>query len=558
MRVTRLEIFGFKSFMERIVLPLEGGVTGVVGPNGCGKSNIVDAIRWVLGETRARTLRGDVLEDVIFNGTDKLRPLGLAEVTMTLRASSGDFFSDLVANSFNAEGLADSILGTQPVVIEEAHQEDPEQAGPSSPPRLTVIEGRLGKTEEDLREADRLAENASKIEGNSNQQSVHPLPASEAKKQSEPTPFLTRFAWLKSVNEVQVTRRLYRSGESEFFINRVPCRLKDMKELFRAAGIGPKAYTIVAQGEVSRIVTARPEERRLILEEAAGVLGLRDKVAAAQRRLEETSTNLARVDDVIKEVSRQVQSLKRQASRAKNRKELKDQIAALEQKISADRFLELEQRRGELAKEDGQGLDGEHQADANLHKYQAIELEARNGLMSMDVEGDDIRSKIDSIKEEINTRLQSEGDRRSRLSELRAFISSTRTEIEKLAQHRALLETRCQEYRGSISTLENRSQEMLGTGIQTGLTSVDDQLAASAQELDSCRARLRVAEQALGEAREQGARADSARVILEQQLQQESSPSVLEGCGQTVLASKLIEGLVLFKQFLEIADNLLL
>ena len=102
MQVVRLEIFGFKSFMDRLVLPLEQGVTGVVGPNGCGKSNIVDALRWILGETRARNLRGGVLEDVIFNGTDKLRPLGLAEVSLTLRSSSQDFFADLLSPTLEA------------------------------------------------------------------------------------------------------------------------------------------------------------------------------------------------------------------------------------------------------------------------------------------------------------------------------------------------------------------------------------------------------------------------------------------------------------------------
>ena len=164
---------------------------------------------------------------------------------------------------------------------------------------------------------------------------------------------LQKFSWLKSVSEVQVTRRLYRSGESEFFINRVPCRLRDLRELFRAVGLGPRAYTIVAQGEVSRVVTAKPDERRMILEEAAGVQGFRDKIAAAKRRLEDTDLNLKRLDDVIKEVSRQVNSLRRQAARAKNRQHLKEELSRLERMIYGDKlagiYQELERLDGEQA-----------------------------------------------------------------------------------------------------------------------------------------------------------------------------------------------------------------
>ena len=249
MRVSKIEIFGFKSFMDRLVLNLDEGITGVVGPNGCGKSNIVDAIRWVLGETRAKNLRGGVLEDVIFNGTDELRPLGLAEVSLTVEADGKHFLEDLVSQDLEADQM------TQ---------------------QTDVVEG----------------EEASAGASAASQYAVGSL--------------LEKYSWLKSASEVQVTRRLYRSGESEFFINRVQCRLKDMKDFFRAIGLSAKGYTIVAQGEVSKIVTSKPEQRRRFLEEAAGVQGFRERINSTESRLKETNQNLERIDDIIHEVSRTV------------------------------------------------------------------------------------------------------------------------------------------------------------------------------------------------------------------------------------------------------------
>ena len=214
MRVSRVEVFGFKSFMDRLVLPLEQGITGVVGPNGCGKSNIVDAIRWVLGETRAKNLRGGFLEDVIFNGTDKLRPLGLAEVSLTIQSEGNDLLSDLVSPDLEAELVARNISPDQ-------EEENSEQAG----------EERLVDQLEVSSEDSAPITNAGEVAASS---------------------LIEKYSWLKSASEVQVTRRLYRSGESEFFINRVPCRLKDMKDFFRAVGLSSKGcllYTSDAADE---------------------------------------------------------------------------------------------------------------------------------------------------------------------------------------------------------------------------------------------------------------------------------------------------------------------
>jgi len=539
MRVVRIEIFGFKSFMDRLILPIEGGVTGVVGPNGCGKSNIVDALRWVLGETNAKNLRGGLLEDVIFNGTDALRPLGLAEVTLTLKASGDTFFQDLVSPDLEAELYAagggetqDSAqqedlksLGQQVQASQSQEEDETELTEPDpvseSPEQLrkqfTVVKGNLNTSVEsesdqsgDAREASCDLDAAVEREG---QTEVTQAPSTDGAMIS----LASRFSWLRASSEVQVTRRLYRSGESEFFINRVPCRLKDLKEFFRAVGISARAYTIVAQGEVSRIVTAKPEERRLILEEAAGVLGFRDKIAAADRRLKDTELNISRIEDITKEVGRQVQSLKRQAQKAQNRKQLKDRVRELESLLFADELRNLKANREKFIaqKEEFQNL--ESNVLAELQNARAQEENARAELMQYDIEGDNIRSRIDAVKEEINNRARQRGERTSRINELRAFSLSKETESTRLKERESTLEQRRSENAGQLEELTAR-EVSLAAELHSLSQDDETQLRTAADKLSALREELREHEQRAREVRERLARAQGQLEFAEKQL----------------------------------------
>jgi chromosome segregation protein len=239
-RIKRLELSGFKSSKDRTVLEFPDGITGIVGPNGCGKSNIVDALRWVLGEQSARQLRGRSMEDVIFIGNQHYGPLGMAEVTIVLD---------------NENGL----------------------------------------------------------------EAVHPDHSEQVEEESE----VVRA--LRKVPELQVTRRLYRSGESEYLINERPCRLRDITELFLGTGVGTKAYSIVEQGRVGQIIGAKPDELRLFIEEAAGTTLYRSRKVAAERKIERTRDNLLRVSDIVRELERQANSLRRQARGAVQYQELRSQ-----------------------------------------------------------------------------------------------------------------------------------------------------------------------------------------------------------------------------------------
>ncbi|MBK9295124.1 MAG: chromosome segregation protein SMC [Oligoflexia bacterium] len=240
MKIKKLELLGFKSFKDKTVINFDHGITGIVGPNGCGKSNIVDALLWVMGEQSAKHLRGSSMEDVIFSGSQNFAPLGMAEVSLTLENDGG------------------------------------------------------------------------------------PFPAK----------------WAKNT-ELMITRRLHRSGESEYFINKEEARLKDIVDIFMDTGAGSKGFSIIEQGQIGKIITAKPEDRRTLIEEAAGITKFKVRKRESQRKLESTEQNLVRLNDIIGELKRQLESLQRQAKRAERYKEIKTQAQDLDLWISAKKYEEL-------------------------------------------------------------------------------------------------------------------------------------------------------------------------------------------------------------------------
>src|SRR5512145_1281151 len=250
MRLKRLEMVGFKSFAQRTVVEMNPGVTAVVGPNGCGKSNIVDALRWAMGEQSARHLRGHQMEDVVFNGSDSLPATGMAEVSIIFDNEDG--------------------------------------RGPAEYNNFT---------------------------------------------------------------EIMVTRRLFRSGESEYAINKVNCRLKDVVELFLGTGVGSKAYSIVEQGKVDELVNSKPEERRSLIEEAAGTSKYKSRKLVAERKLERTQQNLLRVSDIVREIERQIRTMELQARKAERYRAIK---AELKEKDLAFSFLQREAFNQEITRQESQ------------------------------------------------------------------------------------------------------------------------------------------------------------------------------------------------------------
>ena len=530
MRVERLEVFGFKSFMERLILPLETGITGVVGPNGCGKSNIIDALRWVLGETRASQLRGGVLEDVIFNGTENLRPLGLAEVSLVIRATKENLFDELISYYEEAEAnafLAPEIAATKQESAQPAEEETPsesialveaseDQAGteeaqsravlPQEAVNVDSIETAEAPREEVL---ETTTVDGAALAGAA-EQVTHDL-------MSDIKASLSKYAWLRSVSEVQVTRRLYRSGESEFFINKVGCRLKDVKELFRILGLASRGYTIIAQGEIGRIISAKPDDRRLVIEEAAHIAGFREHINAVGKRLEDTTSQVLRLDDVIKEVTRQVANLKRQANRAVTRAQLKEELIHSERNLFTDTLARLEKRVGEVEQR-AVDLQTEEQAAQNeLTAVQEQESQARDRSMQFDVDIEQLRGNADSIKDNLNRRLREVQQRESRIRELQSLMQARNSEINRLEERKRVLSQRLEESKHSLEKLEARAAELETGARELGLSGEEEQKEI-AQRLVTLRERQRELDRSVREIRDRLVSAQSRRDALQSQM----------------------------------------
>ena len=330
MHLKSLKLHGFKSFANRTEFEFHPGVTGVVGPNGCGKSNVVDAIRWVLGETSAKALRGGEMADVIFNGTDKRKPVGMAEVTLT----------------------------------------------------LTDCEESLGV----------------------------------------------------DYNEVALTRRVFRDGKSEYRLNGTVCRLKDIHELLMDTGIGRTAYSIMEQGKIDLLLSSKPEDRRTVFEEAAGITKFKSQKKEALRKLDYTEANLLRVNDIIEEVKRQINSVNRQASKARRYKELLVDVSTLDTHHSHRKYEEHEAERGEL-RTSISSLNNEISEQQNSIKKKENDIVvARQALSSLDSEISKSREELIGKQNKISSsksRIQFNEERQLELNDL---ISQNSTDIQKTKQ----------------------------------------------------------------------------------------------------------------------------
>jgi chromosome segregation protein len=336
-----LEIVGFKSFANKTRLEFEPGMTAIVGPNGCGKSNVSDSVRWVLGEQRARALRGAKMEDVIFNGTDSAKPLGMAEVSITL------------ADCTEALGI--------------------------------------------------------------------------------------------EYNEVCITRRVFRSGESGYFLNRKACRLKDIQRLFMNTGVGTDSYSVLEQGKIDQILSARPEDRRTVFEEASGITKYKADKKEALRKLEHTEANLVRLDDVIREVKRQIISLQRQAGKAKRYKELAEEMRGLDVYVTNQRLAEYALKINELTGELGVLERKVNELHAQVESGEAEAVAARKALTELEQTISQAMEQAGAARSELERTKNLISMNTDRIAELTTLAQRNTQETEeariRLEAHRAELQT---------------------------------------------------------------------------------------------------------------------
>jgi chromosome segregation protein len=359
MRIKRLDITGFKSFMDRIVFTFDDGITGVVGPNGCGKSNVVDAIRWAMGEQSAKNLRGRGMEDVIFNGSETHAPLSMAEVTLTFKVEPSDVLPETLAG----------------------------------------------------------------------------LP------------------------EVSVTRRLFRSGESEYQINKTTCRLLDITELFLGTGVGTRAYSIIEQGRVGQIVSARAEDRRSIIEEAAGVTKYKARRRAAERKMDYTQQNLLRVTDIVNELERRLDSLERQAKKAEKYKRLKAEMRDIELHASSHRWLELQSERKVL---EARLTEQQAKERETFEQVQALEADitARRGALEAEAQALEAASaEVYALESQVQLDAQSIAHWEEDKAATQARIAHAEAELAEVQAKQAQAEAERAEGRAELERMGVASRE---------------------------------------------------------------------------------------------------
>ncbi len=314
LKLRKVELVGFKSFCEKTQLTFGGtGLSCIIGPNGCGKSNIVDAISWVLGEQSHKSLRAERMADCIFNGTAKRPPLGLAEVTLTLVDSELAEAARFV--------LGDSELATSAETSAEIAEVPNPAADGSELEEVTPIDGEDRQSDGPRGKASKRARGGHK----------HAAPGRPG--------------------EVVVGRRLYRSGQSEYLINGRTARLRDIQDLFMGIGLGPDSYAIIEQGRIGQVLSSKPSDRRAIIEEAAGITKYKTKKRLAETKLESSKLNLSRVNDIFVEVEKQLASLKRQASKARRYAEVREQMRTLLRAVLASKACELQREAERLSLE---------------------------------------------------------------------------------------------------------------------------------------------------------------------------------------------------------------
>lgn len=377
MYLKRVEFIGFKSFAERTVMNFEPGMTAVVGPNGCGKSNIADAVRWVLGEQSAKALRGGKMLDVIFNGADGVKPTNFAEVSLTLAD-------------------CESALGVE-------------------------------------------------------------------------------------YNEVLLTRRLFRDGESHYQLNKQNCRLKDIQRLFMDTGVGRNSYSILEQGKIDQILSSRPEDRRVVFEEASGITKYKTDRNEALRKLEHTEQNLQRLDDVIREVKRRMISLQRQAGKARRYQEIQQELRGRDLWLSRHK---LEEMRGGIGDLEVKVFELEKELTQNRNHVELEEEkvgQARESLEHADKEIADLMEAAVSIRNELNQARQAVKVNRERIEEMKAYASRDSRDAEearaRIEQHKQGLqdiaaqlqeataqrdqaEGGLKEHQEAVRSLEQQSQDL--------------------------------------------------------------------------------------------------
>ena len=421
LKLKRLQILGFKSFCDRTDLKFHGdGIAAIIGPNGCGKSNIADAISWVLGEQSAKTLRGSRMEDVIFAGTRDRKPTGMAEVSLTL---------------INPEEY-DGPDANEPTEL-DIHDELPYEDWDESALRARAAE-----------EVERLTEEAQpgqteEIDGEAAEQASQPGAVEAGVAGPQVVLRIRRRKFNQNqfrAGEIVVTRRLFRTGDSEYLLNGKLCRLRDIQELFMGTGLGPESYALIEQGRIGQILSSRPTDRRAIIEEAAGITKFKTKKRLAEARLDDAKQNLSRVNDIFEEVTRQMNSLKRQASKAERFAKLREEMRGKLRLVLASKFAQFELQETELDAQIQAISEAMREQGETVQQFETEHSERTQRGYSVEMESRENRDRLSQIKLEADRAQARRQHNQERCTELVARAASSENDLLQMRMQLTTLE----------------------------------------------------------------------------------------------------------------------
>jgi len=492
LKLKKIHILGFKSFCDRTEVSVSGtGIAVVVGPNGCGKSNILDAVSWVLGEQSAKSLRGTHMQDVIFSGTRERKPLGMAEVTLTMvdpeayegpipvepqvvvdHEGPADWDEDEVRRQRAAEA-EEIIANEQPgQVLDEDAGDQPQTMTTGEGPQAVVLKIRRRK-----------------------------------------------FQRTPQKGEVVITRRLFRTGESEYLLNGKLCRLRDIQDIFMGTGLGPESYAIIGQERIGQLLSSKPYERRAIIEEAAGITRFKNKKRLAELRLESAKQNLARVDDIFEEVTRQMNSLKRQASKAERFGAVRDELRGRLRVVLASRMALMDADQKRLEAEIASLTERINGSAAGIEEQEGSQHSLTERGYQLDSEGQEAQNRANSAAVEMERAAARERSNVERVSELETRIASagaeleqTRVQLSGIAEERtqqlSFLETAAGEAKAFHQQVEARQQEARASA---------EEVFAAERELETSRRHVMHLLTLAGNARNHTAQGEESLAALERE-----------------------------------------
>jgi len=454
LKLKKIHILGFKSFCDRTELTVAGtGIAVVVGPNGCGKSNILDGVSWVLGEQSAKSLRGSNMQDVIFAGTRERKPLGMAEVTLT---------------------MVDPDAYEGPIPVEPEIQLDSDL--PSDWDEEAFRRQRAAEAEEIIASEQPGQAIDGEIESPAPPHaSVAPAPSADATAAAGPQAVVLKIRRRKfqrsfARGEIVITRRLFRTGESEYLLNGKLCRLRDIQDIFMGTGLGPESYAIIGQERIGQLLSSKPHDRRAIIEEAAGITRFKTKKRLAELRLESAKQNLARVDDIFEEVTRQMNSLKRQAAKAERFAAVREELRSRLRVVLASRMalMDADQARldTEIAALTGQINDsaatiGEMESSQHSMTERGYQLDGAIQEAQSRAADSAVELERAAARERSNTERVAELE--ARMAAASAEIEQTRTQLagifEERTQQHSFLQTAAEEARAFHQRVSARQGE---------------------------------------------------------------------------------------------------